>query len=251
MPFEMITMLGSTVLGGVMSIWSQSIKAKQAEQRLIESRERSILGLSEGALTSFYGSATPEQREELTSGTMLKIESSETPTVIEPTFKTPERQVGETASKYHARVMREEIAFEQAQPYKQVGPVRTYREYGVVHDVDKIEGYEGLEREQPLSEFGTFYSKQIKAPVARTFFPDVREVREAERLGAKVTGQQKFRAEVQKAIPTFFISAGVSAGVGAGMSLLPSAIQAMKIRTALILGIPAGVGIYKGIKEKE
>ena len=31
MPFEMITMLGSTVLGGVMSIWSQSIKAKQAE----------------------------------------------------------------------------------------------------------------------------------------------------------------------------------------------------------------------------
>ena len=28
----MITMLGSTVLGGVMSIWSQSIKAKQAEQ---------------------------------------------------------------------------------------------------------------------------------------------------------------------------------------------------------------------------
>ena len=34
MPFEMITMLGSTVLGGVMSIWSQSIKAKQAEQKL-------------------------------------------------------------------------------------------------------------------------------------------------------------------------------------------------------------------------
>ena len=34
MPFEMpVTMLGSTVLGGVMSIWSQSIKAKQAEQR--------------------------------------------------------------------------------------------------------------------------------------------------------------------------------------------------------------------------
>ena len=31
MPFEMITMLGSTILGGVMSIWSQSIKAKQAE----------------------------------------------------------------------------------------------------------------------------------------------------------------------------------------------------------------------------
>ena len=31
-------MLGSTVLGGVMSIWSQSIKAKQAEQKLLIQR---------------------------------------------------------------------------------------------------------------------------------------------------------------------------------------------------------------------
>ena len=31
----MITMLGSTVLGGVMSIWSQSIKAKQSEQKML------------------------------------------------------------------------------------------------------------------------------------------------------------------------------------------------------------------------
>ena len=38
MPFEMITMLGSTVLGGVMSIWSQSIKAKQAEQKMLIQR---------------------------------------------------------------------------------------------------------------------------------------------------------------------------------------------------------------------
>ena len=38
MPFEMITMLGSTVLGGVMSIWSQSIKAKQAEQKMLLQR---------------------------------------------------------------------------------------------------------------------------------------------------------------------------------------------------------------------
>ena len=37
-PFEMITMLGSTVLGGVMSIWSQSIKAKQAEQKKLLQR---------------------------------------------------------------------------------------------------------------------------------------------------------------------------------------------------------------------
>ena len=34
----MITMLGSTVLGGVMSIWSQSIKAKQAEQKMLLQR---------------------------------------------------------------------------------------------------------------------------------------------------------------------------------------------------------------------
>ena len=38
MPFEMITMLGSTVLGGVMSIWSQSIKAKQAQQKMMLER---------------------------------------------------------------------------------------------------------------------------------------------------------------------------------------------------------------------
>ena len=34
----MITMLGSTVLGGVMSIWSQSIKAKQQEQQMLIQR---------------------------------------------------------------------------------------------------------------------------------------------------------------------------------------------------------------------
>ena len=37
-PFEMITMLGSTVLGGVMSIWSQSIKAKQNKQKMLLQR---------------------------------------------------------------------------------------------------------------------------------------------------------------------------------------------------------------------
>ena len=38
MPFEMITMLASTVLGSFMSIWSQSIKAKQAEQKMLLQR---------------------------------------------------------------------------------------------------------------------------------------------------------------------------------------------------------------------
>ena len=39
-PFEMITMLGSTVLGGVMSIWSQNIKAKQANQAMLMERAK-------------------------------------------------------------------------------------------------------------------------------------------------------------------------------------------------------------------
>ena len=38
MPFEMITTLGSTVLGGIMSIWSQNIKAKQAQQKMLLER---------------------------------------------------------------------------------------------------------------------------------------------------------------------------------------------------------------------
>ena len=38
MPFEMITMLGSTLLGGLMSIWSQNIKAKQSEQKMLLAR---------------------------------------------------------------------------------------------------------------------------------------------------------------------------------------------------------------------
>ena len=37
-PFEIITMLGSTLLGGFMSLWSQSIKAKQAEQKMLLAR---------------------------------------------------------------------------------------------------------------------------------------------------------------------------------------------------------------------
>ena len=35
LPVEMITMLGSSLLGGFMSIWSQSIKAKQDEQKML------------------------------------------------------------------------------------------------------------------------------------------------------------------------------------------------------------------------
>ena len=37
-PFEIITMLGSTVLGGVMSVWAESRKAKQDNQKLLITR---------------------------------------------------------------------------------------------------------------------------------------------------------------------------------------------------------------------
>ena len=39
-PFEIITMLGSTLLGGFMSLWSQSIKAKQANQAMLMERAK-------------------------------------------------------------------------------------------------------------------------------------------------------------------------------------------------------------------
>ena len=34
-PFEIITMLASTVLGGVMSVWSESRKAKQKHKNFL------------------------------------------------------------------------------------------------------------------------------------------------------------------------------------------------------------------------
>ena len=37
-PFEIITMLASTVLGGVMSVWSESRKAKAEAQKLLITR---------------------------------------------------------------------------------------------------------------------------------------------------------------------------------------------------------------------
>ena len=45
----MITMLGSTVLGGVMSIWSQSIKAKQSEQKMLLARANKQAEISKEA----------------------------------------------------------------------------------------------------------------------------------------------------------------------------------------------------------
>ena len=38
LPVEMVTMLGSSLLGGFMTIWAQSIKAKQAEQKMLLAR---------------------------------------------------------------------------------------------------------------------------------------------------------------------------------------------------------------------
>ena len=51
LPVEMITMLGSSILGGVMSIWSQSIKAKQEEQKMLLARANTQMKFVEKART--------------------------------------------------------------------------------------------------------------------------------------------------------------------------------------------------------
>ena len=38
LPVEMITLLGSYLLGGLMTVWGQTIKAKQAEQKMLLAR---------------------------------------------------------------------------------------------------------------------------------------------------------------------------------------------------------------------
>src|SRR6056300_1988960 len=44
LPLELVTMLGSTVLGGVMSVWGQSIKAKEAQQKMLMERANANAG---------------------------------------------------------------------------------------------------------------------------------------------------------------------------------------------------------------
>ena len=51
LPVEMITMLGSSVLGGVMSIWGQSIKAKQEEQKMLIQRAETQMAFVDNART--------------------------------------------------------------------------------------------------------------------------------------------------------------------------------------------------------
>ena len=51
LPVEMITMLGSSLLCGVMSIWSQSIKAKQEEQKMLLARAETQMSFIEKART--------------------------------------------------------------------------------------------------------------------------------------------------------------------------------------------------------
>ena len=51
LPVEMITMLGSSVLGGVMTVWGQSIKAKQEEQNLLIARADAQMAHIEKART--------------------------------------------------------------------------------------------------------------------------------------------------------------------------------------------------------
>ena len=51
LPVEMITMLGSSLLGGMMSIWGQSIKAKQEEQKMLMERANFQMKSTESART--------------------------------------------------------------------------------------------------------------------------------------------------------------------------------------------------------
>ena len=51
LPVEMITMLGSSLLGGLMSIWGQSIKAKQEEQKMLLERANFQMKSIESART--------------------------------------------------------------------------------------------------------------------------------------------------------------------------------------------------------
>ena len=50
-PVEMITMLGSSLLGGMMSIWGQSINAKQEEQKMLMERANFQMKSIESART--------------------------------------------------------------------------------------------------------------------------------------------------------------------------------------------------------
>ena len=51
LPVEMITMLGSSLLGGMMSIWGQSITAKQEEQKMLMERANFQMKSIESART--------------------------------------------------------------------------------------------------------------------------------------------------------------------------------------------------------
>ena len=48
-PFEIITMLGSTLLSSMLSLWSQSMKAKQDEQKMLITRGEFQLKVIESA----------------------------------------------------------------------------------------------------------------------------------------------------------------------------------------------------------
>lgn len=173
------------------------------------------------------------------------------PVRLAPTeYKPTERMVGETASKYHARIMREEIAFEQAQPYRQVGPVRTLREYGVIPAEEKVVGYEAYEI-KPKRISPTV--SRIKATAYRYLAPkEIYEVRAMEKAGVAVPFGLKARVEAQKFLITLPIAYGAGVVTGAGVgALLPQAVRTMKVRTALIFGIPAVYGAVKGIQAGE
>ena len=50
-PFEIVTMLGSTLLSGLLSLWSQRMKAKQEEQKMLIARAEVQVSAFEDART--------------------------------------------------------------------------------------------------------------------------------------------------------------------------------------------------------
>lgn len=165
-------------------------------------------------------------------------------------FVPPERMAGETASKYHARVLREEIVWEREQPYVPPPIPSVYKEYGVIPKEEKVIGYEAYEiKPKPISPT----ISRIKATAYRYLAPkEIYEVRAMEKAGVSVPFGLKARVEAQKFLITLPIAYGAGVVTGAGVgALIPQAVKAMKVRTALIFGIPAVYGAVKGIQAGE
>jgi len=223
------------------------------ESRIVPRGDSGAITPKEAVTMAVTGVKTEEQWMPMTreeeEATRKQIEESKVRSLTVPEFETPERLAGEPASEYHARVMREEIAWERELPMgvtsAQLGGM--YREWGMPEERPEIVGYEPY-KVKPAPMISPRISR-IKGVITRTFFPEVREVREMEALGIPVPFEKKYRAEMQKFFPAMAVGAGAGYVVGAGVGLLPAG--AITTKAGLALAIPAGYGIVKGIRARE